>query len=178
MGLFSRKKDAPRSRVEPAPFVPRPLSTFDLAPVEFWAEQFLRGAGLGVGEIDRLKSAYPTAVPAPNPDHVFDAGDPPNPWTLAMACAEQALGDALGVYIYHVGKFLPADVVNQMYAQGGLEILVGVIAAREQPQHMSEVKDLVNRKIQSSFDAFFLGMLLQYLRDRWPKGEPFRARAG
>lgn len=175
MGLFSRNKDAQTGR--PAAIVPLPLSILDLAPVEFWAEAFLRAAGLSDADVHHLQLTYATAVPAPNPRHVFDAGDPPNPWTLAMECAEQAVSDALSVYITHVGKFLPADIVNEMYAQDGLDILVGVIYAREEPRYKSEVKEVVHGKIQSSYDAFFARMLSHYLRDFWPRGEPFTAHA-
>lgn len=180
MGLFGRKKNASSTLPVPqvlAP-VPMPLSTLGLAPVDYWAEHFLLGAGLDPNEVSRLKSAYPTPVPPPNTDHTFDAGDPPNPWTFAMACAEQAVYDALHVYITTAGKFLSAEVAQEMYAGDGLEILVGVIVAREEPQYMSSVNELVDQKIRNSFDVFFVRMLSHYLEGAWPNGESFRTRLG
>lgn len=172
MGIFSRKPSAAST--------PVPLSTLNLAPVEWWANHFLLRSGLEYREVQALQQQYPTPTPAPNLDFTFSAGDPPNPWTLAICCAEQAVCDALIVYITISisGNLMPREVALDHYAKTGLEGLVGVISTHERQDYLQLVHEVVNTKIEASFDNFFARLLGDYLSNFWPQREPFTAQLG
>lgn len=176
MGIFSRKPSAPTPRPVPPASTPVPLSTLNLAPVEWWANHFLVRSGLEYQEVQALQQQYPTPPPAPNIDFTFSAGDPPNPWTLAICCAEQAVCDALIVYITISGKFMPREVALDHYAKSGLEGLVGVISTHERQDYLQFVHEVANAKIEASFDNFFARLLGDYLSNFWPQREPFTAQ--
>lgn len=181
MGLFwGKKKEDP---LEPArrPATPEArsaLSELNIGSVYGWADAFLRMAGLDAPEVDRLKESYPTPAPQPNLDHVFDAGDPSNPWTLAVACAEAAIADALQVYLYAARRLVPQRRALEIYADDGLEGLARVIRFREDKENLLWAHEVIKEKIQKSFSDFFVRMLTHYLQDCWPEQKPFTARVG
>lgn len=155
---------------------PQPLSELNLAPVDYWAARFLRELGMDAAKVRHLKSTYRTTSTPPNTERKFDAGDPPNPWTLAMACAEQAVYDALHTYIFATAKFMPAADVKEIYAQGGLEALAEVVRAREKVRRLQSMHEAVNQNIESSFHKLYARMLGTYLQDFWPERKPFCVR--
>jgi len=176
MSILSRRSErSPRPQAHKH-HNPQPLSELNLAPVDYWAARFLRELGVGAAEVRHLRSTYGTTLTPQNPEHRFDAGDPPNPWTLAVACAEQAVYDALHTYIFARAKFMPAADVKEIYAQGGLEALAGVIRAREKVRRLRFMQEAVNQDIESSFQQVYARMMGTYLQDFWPERKPFCVR--
>jgi hypothetical protein len=138
MGFFSRNKpdNTPRPHVGGSPQPPQPatpvqtftpiaLPSVGLPTVEQLAEYLLRIAGLQDREITRLKGLYPTLAP-PNPEHTLGAGDPPNPWTLAVLVAEQCIWDLLNALVVNRGR-MPSDGAMNLYRDHGVEGLAEVL---------------------------------------------------
>lgn len=171
MGIFGSKRT-------PAKPAPADLSELRLGSIYGWADTFLRMAGMETAEIDRIKVAYPTPLPAANLDLTFDAGDPSNPWTLAVVCAEAAIADAMQVYLYAGRGFISRDQAAAVYAEGGLEGLAGAIRFHEKQVNLQWVHEVVNDKIQKSYSNIFERMINHYLRDYWPEQKIFSVRVG
>lgn len=169
VGIFGSK----RTPTKPAP---AGLSSLHLGSVYGWADTFLRMVGMETAEIDRLKAAYPTTVPAPNLNLTLDAGDPSNPWTLAVVCAEATIADALQVYLYAGGEFMSQEQALTVYTESGLEGLAGAIRFHEKPINLQWVHEVISDKIQKSFSNIFERMINHYLRDYWPEQKIFRVR--
>lgn len=138
MGFFSRNKpdNTPRPHVGGPPQPPQPatpvqtftpvaLPSVGLPTVEQLAEYLLRIAGLQDREITRLQGLYPTLAP-PNPEHTLGAGDPPNPWTLAVLAAEQCIWDLLNALVVNRGR-MPSDGAMNLYRDHGVEGLAEVL---------------------------------------------------
>lgn len=170
MGIFGRNRASSSTPIE--------LSELKLGSVQDWAETLLRMVGMDPAEVARVRQTHPTPVPPPNVDHVFDAGEPPNPWTLAVACAEAAIADALQVYLYAGGRFVTQQQAAEIYARSGLNGLAGAIRFHESRENLQWVHEVVNEKIERSFSAFFVRMVTHYLRDFWPQRKSFRVKVG